>query len=320
METTVTRMAPGQGADADVHQGWAMSRHAPRTGPSRPVEILFLHGMSAGAWIWPDAWIGRFTGAGYGCWSMTLPGRPGGSTLASDPAQLDRIIAEALATGDISAAIDAVARVLPGASLLDGPGIEDFTDALQQALARIDEPCVVVAHSLGGAVVQNLMRRGAAPEGSVLMCSVPPYGTWRASAEMAILHPDLWRTLGLFSVYGKQAVDPDVMRRHFFPSGVSDEVFEHLMANLRDESLMATARAMGLPPFAPVPALRPEVLVIGGGRDRIVPPLDTVLTGFYHGGLAEFLPDAGHMMMHEAGAGEAAQRILTWLERFDREP
>ncbi|MCA8884259.1 MAG: alpha/beta hydrolase [Rhodobacteraceae bacterium] len=316
MDTTVTRMAPGTGMDAPTHEGWAMTRHRADAGPAREVDLLFLHGMSAGAWVWPDRWMARFTGAGFDCWSMTLPGRRGGATAGSDPAALDRVIAQALAGGDLTAALDALARALPGASLLDGPTLDDFTDALEEALAEAGRPCVVVAHSLGGAVAQNLMRRGKAPEGTVLMCSVPPYGTWRASAEMALLNPDLWHTLAMFSVFGAAVVDPLILRNNFFPSGVRDADFARLLTNLRDESLAATAQALGFPPFAPFPAIRPEVLVIGGGRDRIIPPTDTLMTGFYHGGIAQFLPDAGHMMMYDDVDGAASDMILTWLDRF----
>jgi len=310
---TISRVPPGTVHDIDAHQGWALSVHPAGPARAREVDLLFLHGMSGGGWVWPAEWLEAFTGAGYRCWTMSLPGRQGGAVSAGDPATLDRAIAHAVETGDAEGAIDLLARALPGAALFDGPGIDDHAGTLAEALARIGRPTVVVAHSLGGAVAQCLIRRGAAPAGTVLMCAVPPYGTWRASAEMALFNPLLWRSLARVSLLGPMAADPEVMRRNFFPNGIDALAFRRFIQQLRDESLTATVQALGLPPFAPAPGPRGDVMVIGGGRDRIVPPLDVALTGLYYGLRPDFLPEAGHMMMREEAAGTAATRILAWL-------
>ena len=160
-------------------QSWALECHAPEGGAAQSQDLLFLHGMAAGSWVWTPDWIARFTARGYRCWTMTLPGREGGASLATDPAAFDRILKRALEDGDAGAAIESLSRALPGASLFDGPDLDDFSDALAEALAAIDRPAVVVSHSLGGAVAQNLLRRGGRPAGNVLICSAPPYGLWR---------------------------------------------------------------------------------------------------------------------------------------------
>lgn len=309
----VTRVPPGTVHDIDAHQGWALSAHPPGPARARPVDLLFLHGMAAGGWIWPEAWIAAFTGAGYRCWTLSLPGRSGGAVRAGDPAALDRAMAHALSTGDAEGALEILGRAMPGAPLVDGPDIDAYADTLAQALAQVGRPTVAVCHSLGGAVAQCLMRRGAAPAGTVLIASVPPYGTWRAAAEMAIVNPALWQSLMRFSLLGPSAADPAILRRNFFPNGINAGEFGRVMEGMRDESLAATTQALGLPPFAPLPGPRRDVLVMGGGRDRIVPVLDVVLTAAYYGGLAEILPEAGHMMMREEGAPEAVARILAWL-------
>ena len=173
---------------------------------------------------------------------------------------------------------------------------------------------MVVGHSLGGAVAQNLIRRGAAPAGTVLMASVPPYGTWRASAEMALVNPALWVTLAEFALYGPAGADMEVMRAAFYPRGVSDRDYAMLVNNMRDESMAAMLQAAGFPPFAPLPGPRRDLLVLGGALDRIVPATDVALTAAWYGTLPEIVPGAGHMLMHDdAGAG-AIRRILTWLD------
>lgn len=310
---TVTRMPPGTTHDIDAHQGWALQVHPPGPARERPVDLLFLHGMAAGGWVWPEAWIAAFTGAGYRCWTLSLPGRSGGGVRAGDPAAVDRAMAHAVQTQDFEAALDILKRSLPGAPLFDGPGLEDYADTLAEALARVGRPTVAVCHSLGGAVAQCLMRRGDAPAGTVLMASVPPYGTWRASAEIALTNPLLWQTLARFNLFGPDAADPAVMRENFFPNGVGAGDFRTVIEGLRDESLAATMQALGLPPFAPLPGPRGDVMVLGGGRDRIVPLTDTYLTGAYYGVMPDILPEAGHMIMREEGSGAAVARILAWL-------
>jgi pimeloyl-ACP methyl ester carboxylesterase len=200
-------------------------------------------------------------------------------------------------------------RALPGASLFDGPDMDDFADAL----AQVGRPAVVVGHSMGGAVAQLLLRRGTAPAGTVLLASVPPYGTWRASAELAVTAPQVWQMLGQFALNGPAGTDMGLMRQVFFPGGVSDRVFRSLVANLRDESLAALVQAAGWPPFAPLPGLRGDVLVIGGGRDTVIPAADVWLTAGWYGTRPVVLDQAGHMLMHEAGpAAAAVATIRDW--------
>jgi pimeloyl-ACP methyl ester carboxylesterase len=315
----VTRMPPGAAPDAGavLHQGWALRRHGAVGGPERGVDIVLLHGMSAGGWIWPEDWISAFTSDGYTVWIMTLPGREGGGSIARDPALIDRALAHALETGDSAGALRMLARALPGASLFDGPDLGDFADALARALGQIGRPAVVIGHSLGGAVAQLLLRRGVTPAGTVLLASVPPYGTWRASAELALTAPQVWRMLGRFALEGPAGADMETMRQVFFPGGVRDRTYRALIANLRDESLAALVQASGWPPFAPLPGLRSDVLVIGAGRDVVVPPTDTWLTAAYYGTRPVILPRAGHMLMLEAEACDAAAAIRQWCAGRD---
>lgn len=316
----VSRMAPGEAFEIDIeaHQGWAMAEHSPIAGSAREIDLLFLHGMSSGGWMWSPEWLNAFTREGYRCWTMTLPGRQGGPSIASDPTVVDQALSIAFHQGDPERALDLLLKSTPGISLFDGPGINDYTDALADALDRIGRPTVPVCHSLGGAVVQNLMRRGERPIGTVLLCSAPPYGLWRASMEMAFTDPDLWQTLADFSLLGLRGVNQTILRNALFPSGISDADYAEMAANLRDESFKAMAQASGFLPFAPLPGARSDVLVIGGTKDRFVPWLDVMLTGTYYGALPVMVEGGGHMLMSEPCWPEAAKAITNWLPRLSK--
>jgi len=314
MTATISRMAPGEAQEAGAVQGWAMSGYAPEAGPERPVDLLFVHGMAAGGWMWSPEWIAEFTGHGYRVWTITLPGREGGRTLATDPAALDHALKLALAGADARATLDAAWKALPGAALFDGPGLEDFADAIAEGIARIGRPTAVIAHSLGGAAAQMLIRRGRAPAATVLMSSVPPYGLWRASLEMALTNPALFGALQDFSLGGIAALNHAVMKANLFPGGDTAHAYARMVPQLTDESLKAMMGSLGWPPFAPLPHPRRDVMVIGGTEDRFVPALDATATAFYYGTVPRIVPGAGHMMMHEAVAPGVAGDIRDFLE------
>lgn len=158
--------------------------------------------MASSGTIWDAPWHEGFTDEGYRCWTITLPGRRGGGSIATNPQAIDRAISMALSGGDPKEALGALVASMPGMPLFDGPGLDAFTDAIEDSLQRIGRPTVVVAHSLGGAATQNLLRRGHSPAGTVLMGSVPPYGLWRASWEMALTNPELYTALLDFSLAG----------------------------------------------------------------------------------------------------------------------
>ncbi|SNT22294.1 alpha/beta fold hydrolase [Tropicimonas sediminicola] len=308
-----TTASPSEDITLDSYQGWSLTRHEAAGAGDLP-DLLFLHGMSAGGWVWTERWLGHFTEAGHRCWTMSLPGRPVGATMATDPGVLDRVLSQAMQGGDAGAALDALAAALPGASLFDGPGLDTLTGALAEALAAIGRPTVVVGHSLGGAVAQNLLRRGGRPAATVLLCSAPPYGLWRASMEMATTNLALWKAMFDLSFFGVAATDPRVIRDNMFPNGISEAEFRTVLSRLTDEALAATARTSGFPPFAPLPGPRSDLLVIGAGKDRFVPPLDVHLTGLYYGSRPRIVAGAGHMPMYEpAFLSETAGHILDWL-------
>ncbi|WP_428927611.1 alpha/beta fold hydrolase [Marinibacterium sp. SX1] len=296
--------------------GWSMAPQDPLGGPPRDCDVLFVHGMASGGWIWKPDFLDRFRATGYRVWTLTLPGRLTGPTLRSDPSALPRATRAALHADSTSEVLSIFASILPGAGLIDGPDLDDFADILDRALAAVGRPCAIVGHSLGGAVAQNHARRHGWAHGTALICSVPPYGMWRASAQMALTNPPLWKALFDYSLFGLAHADHDVMRDNLFPNGVSERDYMTFVTHLRDESLAATSAAGGIPPFAPPPGLRDDVLVVGTGRDRLVPALDIWLTAAWYGNPPVFLSDAGHMPMLEDSRTRLADTLVDWLDRL----
>lgn len=315
MHDTVTRMPPGA-ALADpaetLVQGWALSEHPPE-GRRRAADLLFLPGMAAGAWMWAPRFLAPFRQAGFRCWTITFSGRVGGQTLATDPGAFDRLLSRLMDTRDARAALADLARILPGSALRDGPGLDTFAAETEAALGAIGRPCLVIGHSLGGAVAQAVLRRGRArPRATALLCPVPPYGLWRASAQLALTDPGLWSALAAFGLGQSGAADMERIRRSLFPAGIGEPDFRRVVANLRDESFAALLQSLGLPPFAPWPGPRRDVSVFGATRDPLVPPPDIHATAAWYGGFARLLPRAGHLPMLGRDGDATAARLLRW--------
>ena len=62
-----------------------------------------------------------------------------------------------------------------GRDHIDWHTINDFVDDLVKVVSQIDEPPVLIGHSMGGFVVQKYLEHHQAA-GVVLLCSVPPQG------------------------------------------------------------------------------------------------------------------------------------------------
>ncbi|TYO85200.1 alpha/beta fold hydrolase [Oceanicella actignis] len=255
----------------------------------RPLDLIFVHGMGAGAWIWERATIPYFVAQGYRCWAP-----------------------------DLASAQERAQR---------RGGLDLYARRIARAIRAAGRPAVVIAHSLGAAAAQNALRMGAPMAGLALMCPAPPYGMARAGAQLMLRSPQDWRALAALAAHGPRAAAAERLIRLFLPRGADPELLAWLAANLRDEPWTPMVQALGLRPFAPPPfwltpwAPRPPVLTLAGGRDPITPPLDAAATALWHGGRAHVLPEAGHLMMLEPDSARAAHALLAaWLEEIAAQP
>ena len=120
--------------------------------------------------------------------------------------------------------------------------LSDYRDDLQRAFAALPEPPVVVAHSLGGLLAQQLIGREEM-RGLALLASLPPEGLWLESPRLAITDPQIW----LEAVAGSAAGDrrPIGMAAHevLFSEGLPREHVARYAALMTPESPRALADA-----------------------------------------------------------------------------
>jgi len=115
--------------------------------------LVFVHGMSHGAWCWEEKFIPYFEAKGYTCLAINLPGH------------------EEL-----------------GSSKSISFSINDYVQALGAFVDELDTPPILIGHSMGGMIVQRYLKTGKAQK-AILLASVPPRGIWHASVRTLWRYP-----------------------------------------------------------------------------------------------------------------------------------
>lgn len=250
-------------------------------GRAKPVKLLFIHGICTAAWIWDIHFLRHFAELGYDSYALSLRGH--GESEGSDKVRQF--------------------------------SLADFANDVEWAIKRIGGPIVVVGYSLGGAVVQNYLRRGGRPAGTVHLNSVPPHGLLRALAVMLIEDPQLAHELNRAITYGVASVDIEVFERGLFSRPPPPELRRIIEKQFNEVAQTASREAMGWVPFAPFPWNLQKLLVIGGERDRFVPVADVRLTAMYYGTVSVIVPNGAHAIMMDVNWESAAAVIAGWLAK-----
>ncbi|WFT81067.1 alpha/beta fold hydrolase [Methylobacterium sp. CB376] len=246
---------------------------------SHNVKIIFVHGISVGAWVWNEHFLPFFADAGFEAHALSLRGHG-----ESD-----------------------------GHENISTWRLADYTRDLAEAVRQIGGPAVLIGHSLGGAVVQNWVRCGGHAAGMVLLASVPPWGLALSAIHMSLTTPDLFRHVLTMSVGGTANGSLGALRRGFFSEDLSDERFEYIRARAGQESVLIGSELQGWPPFAPLPWQAPRTFVLGGADDCFVPPDEVRRTGIYYGARTTIVPHLAHTLMLEPRWESAAHPLLKWL-------
>ncbi len=253
--------------------------HSPAEGQGKPVKLLFIHGICNAAWVWQRNFLPYFSTLGYESYALSLRGH-GNSA---------------------------------GREKIRQFGLSDFADDVEWAFEQIGAPAIVVGHSLGGAVVQNYIKRGGKAAGAVLLCAAPPHGLLRAAAHMQTQNPGLARELRTALARGLRAANLDVIENGLFAHPAAPELRRLLFERMDDIAEEAGRQALGWTPFAPLPWAMPKLFVMGCSKDWFVPASDVRLTAIYYGVRSHIVQNGAHAIMLDANWRDAAGPIADWL-------
>jgi pimeloyl-ACP methyl ester carboxylesterase len=247
---------------------------------AHPVPLLFVHGGWHSASCWEN-FLDFFADAGYRAVALSLRGH-GAS---------------------------------PTAKRFHACSIADYIEDVRATADNLGGQPVLIAHSLGGFVVQRYLENREAPA-AVLVASVPPQGVLGLATRIWSRHP--WislRSLPVGNLTGFISTPP-LVREHLFSAHTPADIVESCAANVESEAV----RASLIDPLirrVRFKRVTTPMLVLGAGEDGMVTDAEVRATARAYQTEAEFFPGMGHNMMLEPGWAAVAERIHAWLQTRD---
>lgn len=246
-------------------------------------DIVMIHGANEGAWCF-DRFKAAFEGLGFACQAPDLIGH---GTKAAD-----------------------------AATTLVGVGMADYRAELEAFLKTVPPRPVLLGHSMGGVLAQQLAAQGLA-RALILVAPAPRAGILPPTEGEKRLDQDLmglgafWRTVinpdfDLARIYTLNCVPKAEQRAVFDRFGPeSGRAFFELFFWMFDRT-GATA--------VDTDAVTCPVLCLVGAEDRIVSPQTALATAESYRNAAFWeLEGHGHMLVLEPGAEDIARRIADWI-------
>jgi pimeloyl-ACP methyl ester carboxylesterase len=255
-----------------------ISRYPSRAKQATP--LLFVHGAWHGAWCWDVHFLEYFAKNGFAAHAVSLRGH--GKSEGREKLRWTRI--------------------------------SDFVDDLKQTVQQLPSPPVVIAHSMGGYVIQKYLEIHSLPA-VVLMASVPPNGVLATTLRIAMRHPLIFAkinlTLSLFPLVSNARLASEA----FFSENLPDKEVRLYSKQLQNESYLGflDMLAFNLPKPQKIKT-KPPILVLGAANDLIFKSNEIEATARAYNTQAEIFPNMAHDMMLDQKWQDAAERILFWLK------
>lgn len=250
--------------------------HSP-SGAVRPTPLLFIHGAYVAAWCWEENFLPWFAARGWASYAVSLSGH--GHSRRRDH--------------------------------LDSYSIDDYVRDVNEVVAKLPAPPVLLGHSMGGMVVQKYLEQRDAPA-AVLMSSVPPQGLMGSAYGLMLKKPMLLADLNRIMM--SDEVNISSLREALFHQPVSDVDLKRYYRLSQPESHRAIwdMTLFNLP--QPGRMHQPPMLILGAEHDMLIPSDQVQMTATTYGGEAEIFPGMGHGLMLERDWEQVAGRIASWLE------
>jgi len=228
--------------------------------------IVFVHGMCHGAWCWEEQFVPYFEKLGYNCITFNLPGHE-----------------------------------IEGSTKRITYSLGDYVQALRNEVESLDEPPIIIGHSMGGMILQHFLKTGRCKK-AVLMSSVPPSGALLASLRVIFRYP---------------GVIPYLLRRNLVGAF---KKYPHLMLN-KHILIARYAHRMCAESFsAYLGLLIPishnssiPILVLGGSKDGLITVREFENTANYYNANLTIIEGGSHDLMLDEDYEKSALAIVKWI-------
>ena len=243
--------------------------------------LLFIHGMFHGAWCWDVYFLNYFVQQGFVTHALNLRGH-GNSEGRRD---------------------------------LRWTKIADFVEDVANTVQQLPTAPILIGHSLGGFVIQKYLEDHNAP-GAVLLSSPPPSGLLRTALRIARRRPLVFAKVNLTFNMQPMIATPVLAGEAFFSPDFPYEELLSYWKQMQNESYRALWDMVLLD--RPDPAkIKTPLLVLGAERDKMLKPAEIEETAKAYHTKAEIIPGVAHNSMLEQNWRMAADRILSWLNKYE---
>ncbi len=245
-------------------------------GTSKSTPILMLHGAWHGAWCY-DHWLDDFAAHGYEAHAISLPGH--GKSESDRPVNAYRI--------------------------------RDYVAALRETIAAMTPAPIVIAHSMGGYVLQSYLRDHTLP-GAVLLASLPVRGALPYYLRLMLHDPLLifWMNLTMNSWIAVNT--PERFAYHFLTPQTA-ELAKQYVPFIGKESTVGAIELML--PLRHAERVKTPILCVAAEQDAIFTVHEEQATAkAYHADWC-LIKGQGHDLMLDSDWPQTAATIREWLER-----
>ena len=165
--------------------------------------LLFVHGAWHGAWCWEENFLPYFSGKGYAVHAMSLRGH-GKSE---------------------------------GRERLRWTRAQDFVADVHQVASQLPGPPIIIAHSMGGYVIQKYLEKYEA-KAAVLLAPVPVSGVLRTTLNIARHYPLHFLRLNLKLSLYPLVETAALTQAQFFSADMPQEQVRRYYEQMQDESYL----------------------------------------------------------------------------------
>jgi non-heme chloroperoxidase len=245
-------------------------------------KILFIHGSSGGSWYWEN-YMRWFSEKGYECYAINLRFH------APNPSTPEQI-------GSAS--------------------IYDYVEDVKNILAEIGEDTILMGHSMGGLIAQNVASTTQNLKAAIFICSAPPKGV-----KFKIVIP-----LNIFvRVISKMGKNKKAVKNKL-PLPLDDKITIAYALNTlpKEDAIIACKKFVPessavyteVMEGVPCPIQQPKfpMLTVGAKKDKTAHwKMQQKIADFHH---TDFIlnEDVCHMFMIEQGWELSAEKIYQWLK------
>jgi alpha-beta hydrolase superfamily lysophospholipase len=252
------------GLNVDFQQGHPKSRG----------DILFVHGMWAGSWMWEN-YMNYFSNQGYDCYALNLRGRPD-----SIPVH-DR--------GKIS--------------------INDYVTDVKTVAETLTDP-IIIGHSMGGLLTQKVAELST-PKAVVLIGPAPPAGILMLGGWIHLVM-GLYYCIDI--LLGNSILPNIFFVRHLLMNNIPEHYQKSVYEKLISESSRAAQEILFPGVSVDASQVKCPMLIIASRQDQATPfSTIQRIVDKYSCDLKAY-SKFGHLMIAESGWEIPAKDISEWLD------